>query len=83
MKHGGMWVYRDMLTTGLHADQLQLDALDGHLRVLHHQLPGQRFGDHAIGGIQVTPDQEPRKQTPLDERRRSLVLSNTDLKGAV
>lgn len=72
----------DVLTTGLHSNELQLNAFDGHLRVLHHQLPNQRFSDHTVCGSQVTPDQEPRKQTPLDERKRKtrslpLMLRNT------
>lgn len=40
-----------VLTTRLHSHQLQLDALDGHVRVLHHQLSGQRLADHAVGGV--------------------------------
>ena len=82
MKHGGMCMQRDNLTAGLHSDQLQLDALDGHLRVLHHQLPSERLGDHTVGGVQVTPDLEPRQQTPLDDRRHvPLCSANLILKG--
>lgn len=46
------------LTTGLHTNELQLDALDGGLGALHHQLPRQRLRDHTVGGVQVAPDQE-------------------------
>lgn len=46
------------LTTGLHTHELQLDALDGRLGALHHQLPRQGLRDHTVGGIQVPSDQE-------------------------
>lgn len=44
--------------TGLHTHELQLDALDGRLGALHHQLPRQRLRDHTVGGVQVPSDQE-------------------------
>lgn len=35
----------------LHSNKLQLDALDGNVRVLHHHLSGQRLADHTVGGV--------------------------------
>lgn len=46
------------LTAGLHADQLQLNAPDGGLRALHHQLSCQRMCDDTVGGAEVSSDEE-------------------------
>lgn len=56
-------------TAGLHADQLQLDAPDGGVRVLHHQLARQRLGDGAVGGVEVASDEKFGQQCSLKERK--------------
>lgn len=38
-------------TTRLHSHQLELDTLDGNVRVLHHHLSGQGLADHTGGGV--------------------------------
>lgn len=50
---------------GLHADQLQLYALDGGLRALDHQLPCQRLRDDAVGRVEMSPDEEFGEQGSL------------------
>lgn len=57
------------LTTGLHADQLQLYALDGSLRALHHQLPCQWLCDHAIGGVEMPSDEKFGEQGSLEQHK--------------
>lgn len=58
---------RRALTTGLHADQLQLDAPDGGLRALHHQLARERLRDDAVGRVQMSSDQELGEQGSLTQ----------------
>lgn len=57
---------RATLTAGLHADQLQLYALDGGLRALDHQLPGQRLRDDTVGGVEVPSDEKFGEQGSLE-----------------
>lgn len=51
--------------TGLHADQLQLDAPDGSIRVLHHQLARQWLCNCTVGGVEMASNEEFRKQCSL------------------
>lgn len=55
----------EALTARLHADQLQLDASDGRLRALHHQLPRERLCDDAAGRVEVPSDEEFGEQGSL------------------
>lgn len=62
-----------ILTAGLYSHQLQIDTLDRQIRVLHHQLASQRLADHAVGGIQMTFNEEFRRGTPLGTRRNGFL----------
>lgn len=66
---------------GLHADQLQLDAPDGGIRMLHHQLACQRLCDHAVGRVEAASNEEFGQQRSLKQvrsRRKGVRrLSNT------
>lgn len=46
------------LTTGLHPHQLKLYAPDGSIRMLHHQLACQGLRDCAVGGVEMSSDEE-------------------------
>lgn len=67
-----------VLTTGLHADQLQLDAPDGGLRALHHQLARERLRDDAIGRVQMSSDQELGEQGSLSQDQDKGVRTGND-----
>lgn len=52
-------------TASFHPHQLQLDALDGHVQILHHQLARQWLGDDAVCRVKAATDFESRQRRPL------------------